>query len=81
MIPFNIPHVTGDELKFMEAAVLGGHFSGDGPYTERATALLTKITTSPAALLTTSCTHALELSASLLKLLASGISLLWPEGM
>jgi dTDP-4-amino-4,6-dideoxygalactose transaminase len=44
----------------------GGPLSGDGPFTKRATELLTVIVDAPAALLTTSCTHALDMSAILL---------------
>lgn len=51
------------------AAVLGSdHCHGDGPFTAAATAKLTAITGAPHVLLTTSCTHALELGALLLEL-------------
>jgi dTDP-4-amino-4,6-dideoxygalactose transaminase len=52
----------------MAQAMDGGPLSGDGPFTKRATALLREIVGAPAALLTTSCTHALDMSALLLDL-------------
>lgn len=52
----------------MAEAVRGGHISGNGPFTKRAELKLAEISGSPHALLTTSCTHALELSARILKL-------------
>lgn len=66
MIPFNKPFATGNETSFMADAVGRGHLSGDGHYTRRASALLGEITGVPDVLLTTSCTHALEMSALLL---------------
>jgi dTDP-4-amino-4,6-dideoxygalactose transaminase len=66
MIPFNRPHVTGRESELIAEVLGGGHFSGDGPFTTRATELIERITGTRQALLTTSCTHALELSATLL---------------
>jgi dTDP-4-amino-4,6-dideoxygalactose transaminase len=65
-IPFNRPFVTGAELGYVIQAIDSGALSGDGPFTRRATALLTELTGAPAALLTTSCTHALDMSALLL---------------
>ena len=65
-IPFNRPYVTGAELGYVRQAIGGGPLAGDGPFTRRATALITELTGAPAALLTTSCTHALDMSALLL---------------
>lgn len=67
-IPFNRPYVTGSEATFIADAVTRGHLSGDGHYTKRASSLLSQITTVPNVLLTTSCTHALEMAALLLDL-------------
>ena len=39
-IPFNRPSVVGSELVYVGQAVAGGHASGDGPFTERAQAML-----------------------------------------
>lgn len=65
-IPFNRPCLTGNEHIYMAQAVANGHISGDGPFTKKCHALLTSIHQCAAALLTTSCTHALEMSALLL---------------
>ena len=67
-IRFNQAYLTGRELDYMAEAVARGHISGDGSFTRRAQAMLEAITSSPRVLLTTSCTHALELSALLLDL-------------
>jgi dTDP-4-amino-4,6-dideoxygalactose transaminase len=65
-IPFNRPPVVGGELEAMAASVASGHLSGDGSYTRRCHALLEQETGCAKALLTTSCTHALEMAALLL---------------
>jgi dTDP-4-amino-4,6-dideoxygalactose transaminase len=67
-IPFNRPHLSGGEAAYLAEAMAGGQLSGDGAFTRRATALLTALTGAPAALLTTSGTHALDMSALLLDL-------------
>jgi dTDP-4-amino-4,6-dideoxygalactose transaminase len=61
-IPFNRPAVTGGEMAYMQQAIAAGHLSGDGGFTRRCHALLEEITGAPRVLLTTSCTHALEMS-------------------
>ncbi len=67
-VPFNRPYVTGRESILMNDAVLRGHLSGDGFYTSQASSMLADITGVENVLLTTSCTHALEMSALLLDL-------------
>jgi dTDP-4-amino-4,6-dideoxygalactose transaminase len=67
-IPFNRPYLTGGEDAYIAQALGSGHLSGDGAFTKRATAELTSLMGAPAALLTTSCTHALEMAAILLDL-------------
>lgn len=67
-IPFNRPTAVGSELAYMADAVARGHLSGDGEYTKRCSALLARAHDAPRALLTTSCTHALEMSALLLNI-------------
>jgi dTDP-4-amino-4,6-dideoxygalactose transaminase len=67
-IPFNRPYTTGGELPYIQQAIDAMHLSGDGPFTRRAHELLRTMTQSRAALLTTSCTHALEMVALLLDL-------------
>lgn len=67
-IPFNKPHLTGREHAYMAEAVSNGHISGDGSFTKRCHTLLEQSLGVPKALLTTSCTHALEMAAILLDL-------------
>lgn len=68
MIPFNEPSFDQLELDLLLQAARGGHSSGNGPFTHRAEGLLEEIQGSGRALLATSCTHALEMSARLLDL-------------
>jgi dTDP-4-amino-4,6-dideoxygalactose transaminase len=65
-IPFNRPFATGDELGYMRAAIATPKFSGDGSHTADCHALLQQSLGIQKALLTTSCTHALEMAALLL---------------
>jgi dTDP-4-amino-4,6-dideoxygalactose transaminase len=67
-IPFNRPSLAGREFEYMQEAIANGHFSGDGPFTRRCNALLEEALGTPSAVLTTSCTHALEMSALLLNI-------------
>lgn len=65
-IPFNRPCFEGNEQRYMAQAVMNGHISGDGPFTKQVHVYLEELLHLPKALLTTSCTHALEMSALLL---------------
>jgi len=65
-IPFNKPYATGREFDYMRQAVANGHLSGDGAFTKHCHKFLEDNLGVPKALLTTSCTHALEMSALLL---------------
>jgi dTDP-4-amino-4,6-dideoxygalactose transaminase len=65
-IPFNRPCLTGNEYKYIAEAMANGHASGDGPFTRRCHELLERELGVPKVLLTTSCTHALEMAAILL---------------
>jgi len=65
-IPFNRPGVVGKEFEYMREAIDRGHISGDGFFTKKCHALLEEALGIPRALLTTSCTHALEMAALLL---------------
>lgn len=65
-IPFNRPCLAGREYEYIAEAIANGHASGDGPFTRRCHELLEKELGVPKALLTTSCTHALEMAAILL---------------
>ena len=66
-IPFNRPCLAGNEYKYIGEAIAFGHASGDGPFTHKCHALLEQELQVPKVLLTTSCTHALELAALLLE--------------
>lgn len=65
-IPFNRPCLTGSEMAYITSAIQSGHASGDGTYTRQCHTLLEQALGVPKALLTTSCTHALEMAALLL---------------
>ena len=65
-IPFNRPFATADELDYIRAAIATPKFSGDGTFTRRCHVLLEQSLGVQKALLTTSCTHALEMAALLL---------------
>ncbi len=65
-IPFNRPCLAGNEYKYIAEAIANGHASGDGPFTRRCHEFLEHEFHVPKVLLTTSCTHALEMAALLL---------------
>src|SRR5215470_4420660 len=65
-IPFNRASLVGNEELYMAKAVANKHISGDGEYTKHCHAFLEQSLGVNKALLTTSCTHALEMSALLL---------------
>lgn len=67
-IPFNKPYMTGRELEYIAQAHANGHLSGDGPFTRRCHAWLEQRIGCRKALLTHSCTGALEMAAVLLDL-------------
>ncbi len=68
-VPFNRPSLTGRESGYIARAVELGHISGDGHFTRRCQEHLEKALGVPRVLLTTSCTHALEMAALLLDIL------------
>lgn len=78
MIGFNRPSLTGREVDYMQQAAAAAHLSGDGPFTKRCQAALEAATGAARALLTTSCTDALELAALLLDL-APGDEVILPS--
>jgi dTDP-4-amino-4,6-dideoxygalactose transaminase len=65
-VDFNRPIIVGREMEYMAEAVANAHISGDGPFTKKVHALLEQALGVPKVLLTTSCTHALEMAAILL---------------
>ncbi|GMQ26695.1 dTDP-4-amino-4,6-dideoxygalactose transaminase [Algoriphagus sp. oki45] len=68
MIPFNKPYITGKELDYIADAVGTGKISGNGKYTRLAQQLFEEKFGIRKALLTTSCTDALEMCALLLNI-------------
>jgi dTDP-4-amino-4,6-dideoxygalactose transaminase len=64
--PFNWPHMTGKELYYIAEAHFNGRLAGDGPFTKRCHSWLEERTGCSKALLTHSCTGALEMAALLL---------------
>lgn len=64
-IPFNKPYMTGKELWYIAQAHAKGHLAGDGSFSKRCNAWLEARTGSSKALLTHSCTAALEMAAIL----------------
>jgi dTDP-4-amino-4,6-dideoxygalactose transaminase len=67
-IPFNRASVVGKEYEYMALAVAQGHISGDGPFTLKCQRFLESELGAARALLTTSCSHALDMSAMLLNI-------------
>src|SRR5215213_9478923 len=67
-IPFNRPGLTGNEYEYIAQAIAGGHISGDGLFTRKCHQFIEQELGIAKALLTTSCTHALEMSAILLNI-------------
>ena len=65
MINFNVPPFTGKELDYMKVAVESQKICGDGQFTKKCNAWIEERTGTKKCLLTTSCTHALEMSALL----------------
>ncbi|MCB9461808.1 MAG: dTDP-4-amino-4,6-dideoxygalactose transaminase [Anaerolineaceae bacterium] len=65
-IPFNKPAIMGNEMANIQQAVTNGHISGDGPFSKQVHKQLQETFGVERVLLTTSCTHALEMSALLL---------------
>lgn len=65
-IPFNRPFAVGKEIEYIQQSIENKHTCGDGSFTKKCHALLEQAVGVPKALLTTSCTHALEMAALLL---------------
>ncbi len=65
MIHFNIPPYVGGEEEYISQAIANHNLCGDGEFTKRCNAWLERTTGARKALLTTSCTHALEMGAML----------------
>ncbi|MBA6391078.1 dTDP-4-amino-4,6-dideoxygalactose transaminase [Colwellia sp. BRX10-3] len=68
MIPFNNSPVVGNELDYISEAIASRALSGDGPFSKKCEVLLEQLTGCKKALLTPSCTAALEMAAILIDL-------------
>ena len=77
-IPFNRPYATGKELVYAAEAQRNNHLSGDGPFTRRCHHWIQERTGCASALLTHSCTSALDLAALLLDI-KSGDEVILPS--
>lgn len=64
-ISFNVPPFTGNEIEYIKQTIANEHLSGDGIFTKKCSSWIKENFQIPFALLTTSCTHALEMSALL----------------
>ena len=67
-VDFNRPVIVGKEFEYIKQAIENRHISGDGPFTTKCHAFFEKELGVQKALLTPSCTHALEMSAILLEI-------------
>ena len=67
-VPFNRPLPAGNETRYLLEAIESGHLSGDGPFTKRCNAWLERQIGCRQALLTHSCTAAMEMAAMLFAL-------------
>lgn len=66
MIPFNMPPYVGAENNYIKKAIENHKICGDGEFTKKCSAWIEEKTGTKKGLLTTSCTHALEMAALLL---------------
>lgn len=65
MIGFNVPAFTGKEFDYMKQAIRESHICGDGRFTKKCSEWMEEKFNSQKVMLTTSCTHALEMAAIL----------------
>ncbi len=66
IIPFNKPYLSGNEIKYIQEAHLAGALAGNGTYTNKCTTWIEQKLQCKSALLTHSCTAALEMSSLIL---------------
>jgi len=67
-IPFNRADIGKHDLELLSESISAGHISGNGHFTKQSEVRITEILGNDKTLLTTSCTHALEMAALLLRL-------------
>ncbi len=77
MINFNVPPYIGKEIDYIKEAIIKQKICGDGIFTQKCNQWIEENTKTRKALLTTSCTHALELAALLLDI-RSGDEIIMP---
>lgn len=77
-IPFNVPYMTGKELKYISLAHKNGMLAGDGPFTEKCSEWLCSNIRCKSAMLTHSATAALEMAAILANI-KSGDEIILPS--
>lgn len=65
MIRFNVPPCAGKEMEYVKCAIDSMHICGDGAFTKKCSEFIENRTGTKKCLLTTSCTHALEMAALL----------------
>ena len=68
MIEFNLPDISESDRKYLDDALRRGKSSGNGYFTQQSERLMSDAFGCVSTLLTTSCTHALEMSALLCNL-------------
>ena len=78
MIPFNVPYVPEASKKYVLEALESNHQQGDGPFTAKASKLVSNLAGGGHVLLTPSCTHALEM-ASMLANIGPGDEVILPS--
>jgi dTDP-4-amino-4,6-dideoxygalactose transaminase len=77
-IPFNRPRLAGNEQEYIVEAIANGHLSADGPFSQLCSRWLEQETGAARALVTHSCTAALEMIALLLEI-APGDEVVMPS--
>lgn len=78
MINFNVPPFIGNEMRYIKKAVENQKICGDGEFTQKCNQWIENATKTAKCLLTTSCTHALEMAA-LLSNIKSGDEVIMPS--
>ena len=78
MIPFNVPYVPEASKKYVLEALESKHQQGDGPFTAKASKMVSNLVGGGHVLLTPSCTHALEM-ASMLANIGPGDEVILPS--
>ena len=78
MIPFNVPFVPEVSKRYVLDALESNHQQGDGPFTSKASKMISKLVGGGHVLLTPSCTHALEM-ASMLANIGPGDEVILPS--